>query len=53
MVGRPWAWALAARGEAGVREMLGMLETEARSALGLMGLGELGEVGRESMRLGV
>lgn len=37
MLGRPWAWALAAQGQAGVTRMLNMLDAETRSSLGLMG----------------
>lgn len=49
MLGRPWAWALAARGEAGVREILGMLDGELRNSLGLMGLTRLADLSRESL----
>jgi L-lactate dehydrogenase (cytochrome) len=49
MLGRPWAWALAARGEQGVREILGILDNELRNSLGLMGLTRLAELDRSSL----
>jgi len=49
MVGRPWAWALAARGEQGVREMVGLLDNELRNSLGLMGLARLADITRASL----
>jgi L-lactate dehydrogenase (cytochrome) len=49
MVGRPWAWALAARGERGVREMVSLLDNELRNSLGLMGLTRLADITRESL----
>jgi L-lactate dehydrogenase (cytochrome) len=51
MLGRPWAWALAARGEQGVREILGILDNELRNSLGLMGLTRLAELDRSSLVL--
>lgn len=49
MIGRPWAWALAADGQAGVANMLAMLGNEMRNSLGLMGLSRLRDVGRHSL----
>ena|SRR5689334_9959857 len=49
MVGRPWAWALAARGESGVREVLHILDNELRNSLGLMGNCKLEELNRASV----
>jgi L-lactate dehydrogenase (cytochrome) len=37
LIGRAWAWAVAARGEAGVRHMLGVLEADIDTALALTG----------------
>jgi L-lactate dehydrogenase (cytochrome) len=37
LVGRPWAWAVAARGEAGVRHLLEGLKADIDTALGLTG----------------
>ena len=36
-VGRPWAWAVAARGQAGVRHMLEVMKADMDTALGLTG----------------
>lgn len=49
MVGRPWAWALAARGEQGVREVLQILDHELRNSLGLMGLTGVNDLNRNSL----
>lgn len=38
MIGRPWVWALAARGETGVREVLAMLEREMAVTMALTGV---------------
>jgi L-lactate dehydrogenase (cytochrome) len=37
LVGRPWAWAVAARGEAGVRHVLEVMKADIDTALGLTG----------------
>ena len=37
LVGRPWAWAVAARGEAGVQHMLEVIKADIDTALGLTG----------------
>lgn len=37
MIGRPWAWAVAARGEAGVRHVLDVMRADIDTALGLTG----------------
>ncbi|GAC1324861.1 MAG: FMN-dependent L-lactate dehydrogenase LldD [Thermoleophilaceae bacterium] len=37
LVGRPWAWAVAARGEAGVRHMLDVMRADIDTALALTG----------------
>ena len=44
LVGRPWAWAVAARGEAGVRHMLEGMKADIDTALGLTGHTSLAEV---------
>jgi len=44
LVGRPWAWAVAARGEAGVRHMLEGLKADIDTALGLTGHTSLADV---------
>lgn len=52
MIGRPWAWALGARGEQGVREVLQILDTEVKNSLGLMGHCRLSELSRASLMPG-
>jgi L-lactate dehydrogenase (cytochrome) len=37
LIGRPWAWAVAARGETGVRHVLEVIKAELDAALGLTG----------------
>jgi L-lactate dehydrogenase (cytochrome) len=37
LIGRAWAWAVAAAGETGVRHMLDVLRTDIDTALGLTG----------------
>ena len=44
MLGRAWVWALAARGEAGVREVLALLRREMAVTLALTGLTRVGDV---------
>jgi isopentenyl diphosphate isomerase/L-lactate dehydrogenase-like FMN-dependent dehydrogenase len=46
MVGRPVVWGLAARGEAGVRDVLELLREELRLALALLGCPSPQDVGR-------
>jgi L-lactate dehydrogenase (cytochrome) len=50
LIGRPWAWALAAGGEAGVHRMLTLLDNELRNSLGLMGLTSLSGLTRDDLR---
>jgi L-lactate dehydrogenase (cytochrome) len=49
LLGRPWAFALAAGGGAGVRRMLELLRQELRVAMALTGHARLQEVGRETL----
>jgi L-lactate dehydrogenase (cytochrome) len=49
LIGRPWAWALAARGEQGVLEVLRIFDNELRNSLGLMGHCRLEELSRASV----
>ena len=49
LIGRPWAWALAAHGQAGVTELLRLMDAELRNALGLMGHASLVQVSRQSL----
>ncbi len=44
LLGRTWAYALGARGEAGVRHMLQLLEAEMRVAMALTGCNQISEI---------
>lgn len=47
LIGRPWAWALGARGQAGVARLLEILAAEMRVALALTGCTDARAAGRE------
>jgi len=49
LVGRAWAWAVAARGEAGVRHMLEVLGADIDTALGLTGQTSIADVDRSAL----
>ena len=49
-LGKLLGWALAAGGQAGLVRMLELMETEIRTALGLMGVTSLGELGPSWLR---
>ena len=49
LIGRPWAWAVAARGEAGVRHILKVLKTDIDVALGLTGNTSISGIDRSSL----
>mgnify|MGYP003344974300 CR=1 FL=1 len=44
MIGRPWVWALGARGGAGVAHVLSILEKEIRVAMALTGASKIADV---------
>ena len=44
LLGRAWSYALAARGEAGVTKMLGLIEAEMRVAMALTGTTKISEI---------
>ncbi|WP_313433782.1 FMN-dependent L-lactate dehydrogenase LldD [Novosphingobium sp.] len=46
LLGRAWAWALAAGGEAGVAKMLKLIEAEMRVAMALTGTTKIAEIDR-------
>ncbi len=46
LIGRPWVWALAAGGEAGVVKLLRLLEAEMRVAMSLTGVTRLDQIDR-------
>jgi L-lactate dehydrogenase (cytochrome) len=49
LVGRPWAWSVAARGEAGVRHMLQVMKADLDTALGLTGQTSIAGVDRSAL----
>jgi L-lactate dehydrogenase (cytochrome) len=49
LVGRPWAWAVAARGEAGVRHMLEVLKADLDTALALTGQTSVRDLDRSAL----
>jgi L-lactate dehydrogenase (cytochrome) len=49
LLGRAWAWAVAARGEDGVRHMLEVVKADIDTALGLTGNTSIAEVDRSSL----
>jgi L-lactate dehydrogenase (cytochrome) len=46
LLGRAWAYALAARGEAGITKMLQLIEAEMRVAMSLTGVTSIAEIDR-------
>jgi len=46
LLGRAWAWALAAGGESGIAKMLGIIEAEMRIAMALTGTTRLADIDR-------
>jgi len=49
MLGRAWAFALAAAGEAGVRHVLDLIEAEMRVAMALTGVTDVNQIGPETL----
>ena len=49
LIGRSWAYALAAGGEAGVSAMLALYEAELHTAMTLTGCGSIGAIGRHML----
>jgi L-lactate dehydrogenase (cytochrome) len=49
LIGRPWAWAVAARGEAGVRHMLAVMRADIDTALGLTGSTSIAAIDRTAL----
>jgi L-lactate dehydrogenase (cytochrome) len=52
LVGRAWAWAVAARGEAGVRHVLQVMEADIDTALGLTGQNSVRDLDRSALYVG-
>lgn len=49
MIGRPWAWALAAAGEAGLNTLLTSLHDELRLAMTLTGVTRIADIGPDQL----
>jgi L-lactate dehydrogenase (cytochrome) len=49
LIGRPWAWAVAARGEAGVRHVLEVMKADIDTALGLTGQASVAALDRSAL----
>ena len=49
MIGRPWVWAMAARGEKGVADLLQVFQQEIEMAMALMGLTEIDQINQDSI----
>jgi L-lactate dehydrogenase (cytochrome) len=49
LLGRAWAWALAARGEQGVRDLLTVFRNEISNSMALMGVNRIGELGPDNV----
>ena len=49
LIGRPWAWAVSARGEAGVRHVLQVMKADVDTALGLTGQTALATLDRSAL----
>ena len=49
LIGRPWAWAVAARGEAGVTHVLDVMKADIDTALGLTGQTSIADVDRSAL----
>ncbi|MFV0280155.1 MAG: L-lactate dehydrogenase [Rhodoblastus sp.] len=49
MIGRPWAWALAGAGQAGISGMLAIMQQELRVAMALSGVNRIDEIARDAI----
>lgn len=49
LLGRAWAWAVAARGQAGVEHVLRIIRSDLDVALGLLGVNSVGELGPDQL----
>jgi isopentenyl diphosphate isomerase/L-lactate dehydrogenase-like FMN-dependent dehydrogenase len=49
LIGRAWAWAVAARGEAGVRHVLRVMKADIDTALGLTGQTSIADIDRSAL----
>jgi L-lactate dehydrogenase (cytochrome) len=53
LLGRAWAYALAANGEAGITKMLGIIEAEMRIAMALTGTTRIQDIDRTILAGGI
>lgn len=51
LLGRPWIYALAARGEKGVADLLGVMQKEVATAMALMGVNRVGDINPEHLEM--
>ncbi|MGE5282139.1 MAG: L-lactate dehydrogenase [Chloroflexota bacterium] len=49
LIGRPWAWAVAARGQSGVRHVLATMRADIDTALGLTGRTSIADLDRSAL----
>ena len=49
LIGRPWAWAVAARGQSGVRHVLAVIKADIDTALGLTGQTSIAGIDRSAL----
>jgi L-lactate dehydrogenase (cytochrome) len=49
LIGRAWAWSVAAAGESGVRHVLAILKADMDVALGLIGRNSIADVDRSAL----
>jgi L-lactate dehydrogenase (cytochrome) len=49
LLGRAWAWAVAGRGEAGVRHVLEVIRADMDTALGLTGVNDVADLGPDAL----
>ncbi len=50
MIGRPWVWALAAAGEAGVRSLIETWKNELRTTMALAGVTRIADIGTQHLQ---
>ncbi|WP_295007156.1 L-lactate dehydrogenase [uncultured Dechloromonas sp.] len=51
LIGRPWIWAMAGGGEAGLDSLLGLFHKEIRAGMALLGVNRIEEVNRDVIEL--
>ena len=51
LIGRPWVWAVAARGEQGLRDYLSVMQQEIAATMALMGVNRTEELNPELLEM--